>query len=217
MKNLKSSEVSENAEDNNSYILQRNYSKRDIIKMKMIYKIFSSKAFNYLRTIKQLGYIVASQIVKNKNFSGISVIIQSSTHSPDDMDQEVENFLLNLKDFIQDKSNSEILSKNFKKSNVNHELINALKSSDLEEKTMKLWRIIAKHKKKSIIKKHIKDIKYEEMIDFYNDLFFQARHKVGLQIISQNHKTFQKTVFLRKEQDFSYSNISEIISFFRKT
>ena len=219
--NLKYSEVSENAEDNNSYILniyfKENYSKRDIIKMKMIYKIFSSKAFNYLRTIKQLGYIVASQIVKNKNFSGISVIIQSSTHSPDDMDQEVENFLLNLKDFIQDKSNSEILSKNFKKSNVNHELINALKSSDLEEKTMKLWRIIAKHKKKSIIKKHIKDIKYEEMIDFYNDLFFQARHKVGLQIISQNHKTFQKTVFLRKEQDFSYSNISEIISFFRKT
>ncbi|KAL4454723.1 hypothetical protein ABPG74_021928 [Tetrahymena malaccensis] len=78
--------------------------------LKLIEKPLRSKAFDYLRTQLQLGYVVASKIIKNQDYYSVIILVQGSKHTPNQYDQHIEEFLPDFESFLESLTKDEISS-----------------------------------------------------------------------------------------------------------
>ena len=69
--------------------LKKNYREA----LTFIHPIINIAAFNFLRTKKQLGYIVQSKYINTVDTIGISILVQGSKKKAEEMDQDIEEFI----------------------------------------------------------------------------------------------------------------------------
>ena len=215
---LSYAEVSKNMDDKNSGIvnlyLKGNYTARDYKRLKSLINIFNTKSFDYLRTKKQLGYIVLSLMFANHKFAGIGVYIQGSRNNPKQMDQEIENFITNFRDFIRNKSNRGQFEKKIQKKN-RKKTKNTIIDYDLEDRAESIWKGLDFKPKNQRAKKQ-KKVTYEEIVEFYDELFFQSRQKITIQISSfrqKNSYNMLKSFVLNKNSHTICRTIPEMASY----
>ena len=65
-------------------------------------KLLQPHAWTYLRSDKQLGYLVAAQVDYESALPGIIFLIQGIDHSPHEMNQEIEIFLTKFEEILDD-------------------------------------------------------------------------------------------------------------------
>ena len=197
-KSLEYFELSDNKNDKNSGILniymKKGYSHWDMRLLKALVEIFHNRAFYYLRTKKQLGYIVFSKIYSNKDFAGLGILIQGSRHNPLEMDQEIENFIRSFKKYIHNPKNRSLFEE--KKKKAKKQTRNSLfLDYSLNDRAENLWGTGLSQEKKRKSKKGLKGkkkIDWEDLKQFFDELFFMKRQKVSLKIISPMMKTSRK-------------------------
>ncbi|KAL4499182.1 hypothetical protein ABPG72_006768 [Tetrahymena utriculariae] len=78
--------------------------------LKLIEKPLKSKAFDYLRTQLQLGYVVASRVIKTQDYFSVIIIVQGSKHTPNQYDQHIEEFLPDFEQYLSSLTKEEISS-----------------------------------------------------------------------------------------------------------
>lgn len=71
----------------------------------LINTILSRYIFNSLRTVKQLGYVANSAIERELPLAGALITVQGSTEDPDYLDQEIEQALGEVEQYIKNISN----------------------------------------------------------------------------------------------------------------
>lgn len=69
--------------------------------------IIQNQAFSYLRTERQLGYIVQTTPAITGNALGISILVQGANKTANEMDQEIENFLRVFSSYLNKLSEKE--------------------------------------------------------------------------------------------------------------
>ncbi|EAR97841.2 M16 (pitrilysin) family peptidase (macronuclear) [Tetrahymena thermophila SB210] len=78
--------------------------------LKLIEKPLRTKAFDYLRTQLQLGYVVASKVIKNQDYFSVIILVQGSKHNPNQYDEHIEEFLPKFEQYLESLTKQEISS-----------------------------------------------------------------------------------------------------------
>ncbi|XP_065349180.1 insulin-degrading enzyme-like [Cloeon dipterum] len=74
--------------------------------LELFVQITSEHCFDVLRTKEQLGYIVELDLHRNVTSQGVRILVQSCKH-PIYVDHKIEEFLLNMKSYLEEMSDEE--------------------------------------------------------------------------------------------------------------
>lgn len=182
----------------------------DYVKSLVISTLLTSETFNFLRTEKQLGYIVHSCIFSMENIDGFYIGIQGTNQSPDVMNQFVEEFLFKFFEIISNKS--EVQFQNIFK-NLGQNCLN--KDQDLNSLCDRLWEEIYAgsydYEKNDRYHEKLKKITKLDIIQFFQKVFKISNKKISLQLYRNNSLPVKFGILNDKE---NYGNKEErIISF----
>ncbi|OEL12894.1 Insulin-degrading enzyme-like 1, peroxisomal, partial [Dichanthelium oligosanthes] len=125
-------------------------------------------AFHQLRSVEQLGYIALLRQRNDSGVRGLQFIIQSTVKDPANLDARVENFLKMFEDTLYQMSDAEF------KSNVSALIDMKLeKYKNIREESAFFWGEISegtlKFDRKEVEVAALRELKKEELIDFFND------------------------------------------------
>ena len=81
---------------------------REVCILNVIESILEEEFFDALRTKQQLGYFVSASSRNTRGLPGILFTIESSTHTPKDLQDRIETF---IKDFYENTLTEEIYDK----------------------------------------------------------------------------------------------------------
>lgn len=172
-----------NSEDTNNAIVNyyqiAGFEKLNEAKIQSFLGLFNSQSFEYLRTQRQLGYVVFANPVKARDVIGIGVFVEGSAKNPLAMDEEIEGFLSYFADYL----------KNADQSSLDAELDSGIENytkTTFAEKGFSYWTKIVEGKywnengvPPSIDKKDI--------IDFYDKVFRTEQRKISIQIFANKN------------------------------
>ncbi|KAG2637828.1 hypothetical protein PVAP13_2NG546806 [Panicum virgatum] len=161
-----------NHQDENSallhYIQARVFSKKKNVLLHLLALIGKQPAFHQLRSVEQLGYIALLRQRNDSGVRGLQFIIQSTVKDPANLDARVENFLKMLESTLYEMSDAEF------KSNVSALIDMKLeKYKNIREESAFFWGEISegtlKFDRKEAEVAALRELKKEELIDFFND------------------------------------------------
>lgn len=160
--------------------------------LELFCQIINEPCFNTLRTKEQLGYIVFSGTRRCNGAQGLHFLIQSEKE-PTLLDSRVENFILEVEDYIQSMSDQEF------RNHVEALAVRRLdKPKKLSSECTKHWKEILSRQynfdRDNVEVAFLMTVKKEDILTFYKDLIaFKAprRHKLAVYILS---KSMSKTV-----------------------
>ena len=165
------------------------------------------EAFSYLRSERQLGYIVKSRVFEGYlSTTGLVLIVQGSRVDPIEMDKEIEGFLrlfhaqlLNITDeeFIKMKDSlTESLSQ---------------KDDSLSERGERYFAAIKKKtyefKKKEKIQQYMESLQKSDVINLFERIFINERSKLSIQIFRSSNST---ALELGNQEDRVFVNYEEL-------
>lgn len=151
--------------------------------LKRFLGVLRAKAFSFLRTKRQLGYIVAVSPYFSENYAGFGVLVQGYRHSSQELDQEIEAFLKEFRGILAEISEKTLLSA--EKRAVSARI--RRKSSTLREKCENLWRSAAENAK--IEQVSLENASKTAFLQVFAELTAENRTKISLQIASSLEKT----------------------------
>ncbi|XP_015771997.1 PREDICTED: insulin-degrading enzyme-like [Acropora digitifera] len=174
--------------------------------LELFCQIINEPCFNTLRTKEQLGYIVFSGTRRCNGAQGLHFLIQSEKE-PTLLDSRVENFILEVEDYIQSMSDQEF------RNHVEALAVRRLdKPKKLSSECTKHWKEILSRQynfdRDNVEVAFLMTVKKEDILNFYKDLIaFKAprRHKLAVYILS---KSMSKTV-LEKGTNHAVENGEE--------
>lgn len=171
-----------------------------ILKLKAFSTIFNTKAFDYLRTSNQLGYIVFAEPLLNNDVIGVGVFIQGSKHNPLEMDGFIEDFLKAFEDYFSD------LDEEFFQNEINNIFYQTFEKRNKEFSTKgdSYWKEISEGSydfEKNEIKKALQQLTKHDIIDFYRDLVKNSQRKLSIQVWGGNLDVSNET--LSEDRDFA--------------
>ncbi|KAK2572346.1 Insulin-degrading enzyme [Acropora cervicornis] len=178
--------------------------------LELFCQIINEPCFNTLRTKEQLGYIVFSGTRRCNGAQGLHFLIQSEKE-PTLLDSRVENFILEVEDYIQSMSEQEF------RNHVEALAVRRLdKPKKLSSECTKHWKEILSRQynfdRDNVEVAFLMTVKKEDILTFYKDLIaFKAprRHKLAVYILS---KSMSKTV-LEKGINHAPTIIDDVAAF----
>ncbi|KAK9169838.1 hypothetical protein Syun_001978 [Stephania yunnanensis] len=138
------------------------------VKLQLFALIAKQPAFHQLRSVEQLGYITVLMQRADCGIRGLQFIVQSAVKDPGHIYLRIETFLKEFENKLNEMTNDEF------RSNVNA-LIDAKleKHKNLREESAFYWREIAdgtlKFDRKAVEVSALKQLKQQELIDFFNE------------------------------------------------
>ena len=163
------------------------------VKSVVISTLLNTEAFNFLRTEKQLGYVVHSNIFSLKNIDGFLIGIQGSNNAPDVMNKYIEEFLFKFFEIISNKTETQF--KNILK-HISHKFL--FKDPDITSLSERLWEEVSfgknDFKKYDRYYKKIGKLTKVEILKFFQKIFKINSKKISLQLFknssnsSENYK-----------------------------
>jgi secreted Zn-dependent insulinase-like peptidase len=146
--------------------------------------LLNEDAFSYLRTQKQLGYVVFASIEAFGMIDGVSFTIEGSQAPPHEMDREIETFL-----GIFDQKLRNMTKASFKALQRNVAMLLTEKDQKLSDKTQRYWKRIVQGDLRfdvmEELKTHILELKQKDVISIYNHIFREQARKLSIQVYSQ--------------------------------
>ena len=177
------------------------------VKAMVLSTLLNSEAFNFLRTEKQLGYVVHSNIFSVKSVDGFLIGVQGSNHTPDTMNRYIEEFLFKFYEVLNNKSEAQFQSIF---SHVGANLI--VKEADLGGLTEKLWEEVcfggSDFKKQERYFKKIGMLVKDDILEFFQKVFKIESRKLSLQL--RRNKNEEENSLLMNSSE-TYSHLEEKI------
>ncbi|KAG2646283.1 hypothetical protein PVAP13_2KG499300 [Panicum virgatum] len=161
-----------NHQDENSALLHYIQTHQDNVKQNVLLHLLAligkQPAFHQLRSVEQLGYIALLRQRNDSGVRGLQFIIQSTVKDPANLDARVENFLKMFESTLYQMSDAEF------KSNVRALIDMKLeKYKNIREESAFFWGEISegtlKFDRKEAEVAALRELKKEELIDFFND------------------------------------------------
>ena len=192
-----------NSEDTNNAIV--NYyqisglEKLNEAKMQSFLGLFNSQSFEYLRTQRQLGYVVFANPVKARDVAGVGIFVEGSAKNPLEMDEEIEGFLGYFADYL----------KNVDQSIFDTELESGIENytkTTFAEKGFSYWTKIVEGKYWSE-KRVVESIDKKDILDFYDKVFRTEQRKISIQVFANKNdnralEILNNGVTLNKEKSY---------------
>lgn len=171
-----------------------------VLKLRAFISIFNVKAFDYLRTANQLGYIVFAQPLLYNDVIGIGIFVQGSKYNPYEMDGIIENFLQAFDEYFNDLEENVIKQE---LNNIHYEIFEK-RNQKFSDKGDNYWDEISKgtydFQKKNYLA-NLNNINKNDVIQFYRDLVRNDQKKLSIQVWGGNIEITNQT--LSKEQNYA--------------
>jgi len=159
-------------------------SARENALLDLLSHILSDPAYQQLRNVEQLGYIVWTFASRNAGVQSLRMIIQSKNFTPDFLDDRIEQFLLEARTLLAELTEDEF--KNFVNS-IAAELLEADKT--LGQETNRYWREISNEcyvfDRAQREVNELQKLTQQDLLDFFDKHISPEstnRHKVSVQI-----------------------------------
>ena len=191
-------------DENNAIINYYQIGKRndlDYVKSVVISTLLNTECFNFLRTEKQLGYVVHSNIFSLKNVDGFTIGIQGSNNPPDLMNKYIEEFLFRFYEIISNKSETQFhnifthVANNF-----------LFKDADISSLSDRLWEEICFGKKDfekfDRYYKQIINLTKNDILEFFQQIFKIENKKISLQLSKNNSIDTQNRLLLNLTENY---------------
>lgn len=161
---------------------------KNSLMMNIVEMMWGNMFYYYLRTIKQLGYIVSANKEFIDKYMYFSFVVQGNKKDPSSLNFEIDNILASLRDKInslpENKLNEIITS-------IENELHK--KDTNLKERTKKVWNEIVQNTldfdRKEQLLKYLTKITKKDILDFFDNIFIDRPHKLSIQIYSGESKS----------------------------
>lgn len=154
-----------------------------LAKSLVISQFLSVKAFDFLRTSKQLGYIVYCKLLFFQEIAAFSLNIQGITHSPCEMSREIELFLQEFENFLENCEENEIQG-------VLRQV--AQKFSEENARDEEIWREIVENNGdfagKQRVFKRILGLSKGEIVEFFKEIFKAHCRKLSLRLFLHENR-----------------------------
>lgn len=191
----------------------------NIAKVMVLEEYFNNKAFDFLRTKLQLGYIAGAKKDVFHGVLGLLVYVQGPSYNISLYEEKITEFLNNFSENLEEIDEQEF---NIMKISKNNELLVA---SRLEDKEDEYWKLINGNltqnwKIRTTLAHYIKQLKKEELIEFWKRTL-NDREKNGhldIAVVPMEKKEIYEKDFtsyelFRREAQF-YEEISEKLYIF---
>jgi len=176
------------------------YDKLAELKIKAFSQTFNLKAFDFLRTVNQLGYVVLTQPIFLNKVLGMGVFIQGSKKNPFEMDGLIEDFLMFFENYLYDISDSDIKQE---LENINYDVFER-RNKGFYDKSDAYWSEIYEGNynfEKKDVKNMLDGLKKSDILDFYEKLMKSEQKKLSIQVWGNNETILNNT--LSKDRNFA--------------
>ncbi|XP_065349186.1 insulin-degrading enzyme-like [Cloeon dipterum] len=153
--------------------------------LELFVQITSEHCFDVLRTKEQLGYIGELTLDRNVTSQGVRILVQSCKH-PIYVDHKIEEFLLNMKSYLEEMSDEE-----FEKHKEALAVLRLEKPKKMKQLTKIFWDEITKQTycfdRNNIEVDFLKTITKDDVIKFYNEHIHPEgakRRKLAVHVLS---------------------------------
>ena len=141
--------------------------------------------FTELRIKEQLGYTAKGKVFSEGNIIYYMIMVQGSTKTPDFMDLRVENLIKIMRERIKTTDQAK-----FEKMKFAVERKVGKKDKNIKKRTFRLWNEIILQRYyfniKKISKKFVKNIKLEDVLNFFDKFASKDLKKLSVQEFSKN-------------------------------
>ncbi|XP_011268023.1 insulin-degrading enzyme isoform X2 [Camponotus floridanus] len=150
--------------------------------LELLAQIILEPCFNILRTKEQLGYIVFSGVRRTNGAQGLRIIVQSDKH-PQYVEKRIDLFMDSMWDQI-----STMPEEQFEKYKRALATIRLEKPKMLSSLCGMFWNEIVSQQynfdRTNIEVAYLKTITQQQILDFYKEIYSEARHKLSVHVIS---------------------------------
>lgn len=199
-----------NLDDSNHAIINYyQYGPKDplsILKTRAFSSALNTKAFDFLRTVNQLGYVVFSQPIVINEILGIGVFIQGSKKNPLEMDGLIEDFLAFFENYLVQMQNKDF---NEELESIEYDIFEK-RNKEFNNKADAYWKEISEGNynfEKENYRKVLKNIKKNDVLEFYRDLVRINQRKLSLQVWANNVNVGNETL----SQDKNFAKKKQVI------
>eukprot|EP01017_Pseudomicrothorax_dubius_P015814 TRINITY_DN1805_c0_g5_i4.p1 TRINITY_DN1805_c0_g5~~TRINITY_DN1805_c0_g5_i4.p1 ORF type:complete len:245 (+),score=71.64 TRINITY_DN1805_c0_g5_i4:65-799(+) len=154
--------------------------------LQMMKPLLSEKSFAYLRTQKQLGYIVSSGIFSYNLIDGAFVLIEGSAAPPDQMNKDIEDFLTVFQTKLENLDEKEL-------QHMKDAVIQTIEQNGKsnEQRTERYWSDILQGEINvgtiDALKAKVPTITKQTLLQVYRQVFQQDVRKLSIQVFSQKY------------------------------
>lgn len=167
------------------------YENSSIIQVLMT--LINGPLFDTLRNKEQLGYVVLSQFSSQNKVLGGEIIVQSSNHGPEFLEQRINNFLTELaKD-----PNGPFTEEQVDKIKVSQEQSLSQKAQDIATETQENWiymegdyidpQSLSVQNVTGMLMNSFLTVTAKQVNQCFRDLFLNNQKRVNIKLTSQNH------------------------------
>lgn len=163
------------------------------LKTKAFAQTFNLKAFDYLRTANQLGYVVIAQPIILNKVLGIAVFIQGSKKSPYEMDGLIEDFLRYFEDYLYNMDEANMKQE---LENIEYEVFER-RNIGFFDKSDAYWSEIYEgdyNFAKNEVREMLKGLNKGAIMQFYLDLMKNKQRKLSIQVYGGNETMTNDTM-----------------------
>ena len=163
------------------------------LKTKAFAQTFNLKAFDYLRTANQLGYVVIAQPIILNKVLGLAVFIQGSKKSPFEMDGLIEDFLRYFEDYLYNMDENNMKQE---LENIDYDVFER-RNKGFFDKSDAYWSEIYEgdyNFDKKDVKEMLKGLRKLDIMQFYLDLMKNKQRKLSIQVYGGNETITNDTV-----------------------
>jgi secreted Zn-dependent insulinase-like peptidase len=179
---------------------------RRSLMLNLIEMIWGNMFYYYLRTQKQLGYVVTSNKEFLDNYMYFTFIVQGNKEDPSMMNLEIDKVINKLSEKVNSLEEGKL-----------KEMINSIKSelqkrdTNLKERTFRVWNEVLHNSqdfnRKENLEKEISKITKKDIVDTFNSVFIDEPQKLSIQIYSGNSEITE-----REELYYLNSNIKYYVT-----
>ena len=180
---------------------------------------FNSKAFDYLRTKLQLGYMAGTKPMIYNGIMGFVIYLQGKTNNITIFEQKNEEFLENFIESITELSDDEFVL--MRKSKIN-ELLFLTKAEDKEKE---YWQIIEGNLTnhwniKEMLSFMMLNINKVSVIEYWKDIIVNKEEtgRLNIEVVTEDMKSYYENSEYKNYDDFRgemYEEVTERINLFQ--
>ena len=183
----------------------------------MLKNQFRNEAFDELRNMRQLGYVANGDFFPSKDVIGFFVEIEGPVKNPQDLDEEIENFIHAFYHYLQNLSDESF--QNIKEAFLSMLTVPPITLYDKASIYLThLLQMTYDFDHSSKLAKVAENFTKEDTIQFYNDTMHDHPNKISLQIWKYEEGATLSSKGLRANETFShkketvFDDIDELIA-----
>eukprot|EP01017_Pseudomicrothorax_dubius_P004051 TRINITY_DN1072_c0_g2_i3.p1 TRINITY_DN1072_c0_g2~~TRINITY_DN1072_c0_g2_i3.p1 ORF type:complete len:1002 (+),score=311.22 TRINITY_DN1072_c0_g2_i3:109-3114(+) len=152
----------------------------DVLLLRLMQRTMRGKAFHYLRTKLQLGYVVKCFVIRIGGTLGLGIVVQGTKRLPHQVDRHIERFLQFYRKSLVSLSEERIAS-------IRDAFVSVYKKpiKRFNQRATLYWRQVRSHGRfvrfRRLLARHAQNITKQTLLDFFDRLIGKESHKLSIQ------------------------------------